>query len=131
MRILSHYFVARFFGLFLTVLVAALAILATIELVLNIEELEELGTLSRGTSVLGPTGSIVALVRFLWTRIVTTYLVDLLPIASFIASFTTFALAGRRLEWIAIESGGIRPLRIILPVLVGACFLSLIAGLVH
>ena len=43
---------------------------------------------------------------FLWSRVTTTYLVDLLPVASFLAAFLTFALAGRRLEWVALQAAG-------------------------
>ncbi len=128
MRILSHYFIARFCGLFLIVLVAALAMLATIELVLNLEELSGSPATVGGS---GPLATALSLLEFLWLRLATTYLVDLLPVASFIASFVTFAIAGRRLEGVAIEASGIRLGRVILPVLLAACFLSLAAAVVH
>ncbi|MBY0400230.1 LptF/LptG family permease [Myxococcota bacterium] len=125
MRILSHYFIARFFGLFLTVLVAALGMLATIELVLN---LEELASLPDAEEPAGPLGRLATSLSFLWTRLTALYLTDLLPIAAFVASFLTFATAGRRLEWVAIESSGIRPLRVVLPVVAATCLLGLAAG---
>lgn len=128
MRILSHYFIARFFGLFLTVLVAALAILATIELVLNLEELSGSPAVAAGPSLIR---GLPAVLIALWNRLATTYLIDLLPVSSFIASFLTFATAGRRLEWIAIESSGIPPIRVILPVLAAACVLSVAAAGLH
>jgi len=124
-RILSHYFIARFCGLFLTVLVAAVAIVATIELVLNFEEF---AALPAGAAAAGPATHLRTLSTTLWTRLATTYLGDLLPVSSFVASFLTFAIAGRRLEWIAIEGSGIRPLRIFVPVLAVAGLLALAAG---
>ncbi|MEZ4279308.1 MAG: LptF/LptG family permease [Myxococcota bacterium] len=123
MRILSHYFIARFFGLFLLVLVAALAILATVELVLNLDEL----ALARPQEArAGFVGDVARVLGALWLRLSATYLADLPAIASFIASFLTFALAGRRLEPIAIQAGGVRLARVILPVLMAA---GLISGL--
>lgn len=128
MRILSHYFIARFLGLFLTVLVVALTIFATIELVLNLEELSPSPAAAIGPSLLH---AVLAVLTALWNRLATTYLVDLLPVACFAASFLTFAIAGRRLEWIAIEASGIRPIRVILPVLAAAGFLSVAAAALH
>lgn len=128
MRILSHYFAARFFGLFLIVLVAALAMLATVELVLNLEELSGAAPDEAAAGSLGPVARVFG---YLWLRLATTYLADLLPVASFIASFMTFALAGRRLERLAIQASGIRLVRVILPVLLGAGLLSIADALVH
>ncbi len=150
MRILSHYFVARFLGLFLIVVVAGFAILATVELVLGLEELAAAppAQAAPGASLLpngpsgptvpsgssgpsGPSGPFARVVEYLWLRLATTYLADLLPVASFIASFLTFALAGRRLEGIAIQANGIRLARVILPVLLAAGVLSVADALVH
>ncbi|MFO0687635.1 MAG: LptF/LptG family permease [Myxococcota bacterium] len=125
MRILSHYFIARFYGLFLTVLVAALGILATIELVLNLEELASLRAAGAPT---GLAGHLATSLAFLWARLASLYLNDLLPVAAFIASFLTCAVAGRRLEWVALEASGIRPLRAILPIVGAACLLGGVAG---
>lgn len=125
MRILSHYFVARFFGLFLTVLVSALAMLAAIELVLNLEELASLRDAQGPT---GPVGRVATSVAYLWTRLIALYLSDLLPIAAYVASFLTAAIAGRRLEWVAMESTGIRPLRVVLPLLGASALLAIAAG---
>ncbi|MBK7947728.1 MAG: LptF/LptG family permease [Deltaproteobacteria bacterium] len=126
MRILSHYFIARFYGSFLTVLVAAMGILATVELVLNLEELASLRDAEGST---GPAGRLATSMAFLWTRLASLYLSDLLPVAAFAATFLTFAIAGRQLEWIAIEASGIRPLRVILPVIAAAGLLGIGAGI--
>jgi lipopolysaccharide export LptBFGC system permease protein LptF len=127
-RILSHYFVARFCGLFLSVLLVALAILATIELVLNLEDLT--AGADAGAALSG-LHAIPGVLTALWNRLATTYLVDLLPVSSFIASFLTFALAGRRLEWVAIGASGIPPMRVVLPVLGAALGLSIVAAGLH
>lgn len=127
MRILSHYFVARYYGFFSSVLVAALVMLATIELVLNLEELSGLPDAARAPGLLG---LLQTLSSFLWSRVATTYLVDLLPVASFLAAFLTFALAGRRLEWVALQAAGVRPFRVVLPVLAAAGLLAFGAAVV-
>ncbi len=127
MRILSHYFVARFLGLFSTVLVAALLILATIEIVLNLDELSAFGS-----SAAGPerTAWLNAL-RYFWVRLASYYLADLLPLASFTAVFITFAWAGRSMELLAVQAGGIRLRRVILPVLATALILSFATAVLH
>lgn len=132
MRILSHYFVARFLGLFLTVLASSLLLLGAIELVLN---LEELGGLPARNPAAGRARfvppSLPPALQFLWNRIAATYLTELIPVSGFVASFLTFAQAGRRLEWTAIEGGGIRPFRVVLPVLATTCLLAIGATAVH
>ncbi|HEB89491.1 MAG TPA: YjgP/YjgQ family permease [Deltaproteobacteria bacterium] len=127
-RILSHYFVARYLGLFATVLIAALLVLATIELVFHLDDLSDFGsnaTLSAGGFTPGRA------IHYLWIRLASYYLVDLLPIASFIAAFVTWAWAGRSVELVAIQSGGIRLSRIVLPVLGAAFILSCAAAILH
>ena len=128
MRILSHYFIARFFGLFLVVLVASFAILTSVELVLNLDEFS--GARPAATAS-GPLADAIRVLESLWLRLATTYLPDLLPIASFIASFLTFALAGRRLEPIAIQAGGVRLARVVMPVLLAAGGLTALDAFVH
>lgn len=127
MRILSHYFATRFLGFVLTVLAAGLAILATIELVLNLEELSALSNALRKTGPADPARLAGTLLAFLWSRLASLYLPDLLPIASFVAAFLTVGVAGRRLEWVALESSGIRPLRVLMPLMAAASLLALVA----
>ncbi|MEZ4330688.1 MAG: LptF/LptG family permease [Myxococcota bacterium] len=127
MRILSHYFATRFLGFVLTVLASGLAILATIELVLNLEEMSALSDALRKSGSSAVAGTLLS---FLWNRLATLYLPDLIPIASFVAAFLTVAVAGRRLEWIAIEANGIRPLRVLLPVMASAGLIAIAAHVV-
>jgi lipopolysaccharide export LptBFGC system permease protein LptF len=126
-RILSHYFVARFLGLFLTVLIAALLILATVELVLNLDDFSALQTSGADSSASASLG----VLRYLWIRLVAYYLTDLLPITSFVAVFITFAWAGRSLELLALRAGGIRMQRVVAPVLLATLILSLATALLH
>jgi lipopolysaccharide export LptBFGC system permease protein LptF len=127
LRILSHYYVARFLGLFATVLVASLIVLATIELVLNLDDVGAFGSVSGGADVAGP----FAVLRYLWVRLASYYLADLLPLASFVAVFVTFAWAGRSMELVAIQAGGIRPIRVIAPVLAMTLILSFATAILH
>ncbi|MCR9096858.1 MAG: LptF/LptG family permease [bacterium] len=133
MRILSRYFATRFLGLFVMVLAASLLVLATLELVLNLEDVTGWG----GSAGEAPRDGLSALstlsdaARALALRLTSYYLADVLPIASFIAVFTLFALSGRAMELVAIQAGGVRPARIILPVLTTALILSLASVVLH
>jgi lipopolysaccharide export system permease protein len=126
-RILSHYFVARFLGLFSTVLLAAFLILATVELVLNLDDLSASGSATPGSAGAASLGAL----RYLWIRLASYYLADLLPLACFIATFITYAWAGRSMELVAVQAGGIRLRRIVLPVLAAALILSFATAVLH
>lgn len=129
MRILSHYFIARYLGLFLTVLAAALILLIAVELVLQLDTavLSESPSSSVSTGASSWFGSWQAI----GDRLLAYYLPDLLPIVSFIAAFLTFAWAGRSLETVALQAGGIRIGRVILPVIGTALMLSLATAILH
>lgn len=166
MRILTRYYISRFVGLFAMTLVAAILILATIELVLNLDDLSSfasgqsnaggaqsalealpdsplesaansqpnaLGSLrpAPATTEVGSRSALTSALRYLAIRITAGYLTELLPIASFLAMFLTFAWAGRALELVVIQAGGIRLPQILAPVLGVALILSLAAALAH
>ena len=154
MRILSHYFVARFLGLFATVFVAAFLILATVELVLNFDDLSSFASsqqhslLSTAASAPGSTSAtapirpnsqgtglavlgLLGIARSLGIRLASYYLADMIPIVSFLAAFITFAWAGRAMELVGIQAGGIRLLRVIFPVLVTTLILSFATAILH
>ena len=128
MRILSVYFVSRFLGLFAMVLAAAFLVLATIELVLN---LDDVATFVRSDAVPDAAGGVVDTLRYLGLRLTSYYLADVIPIASFLAVFVALATAGRAMEILAVEAGGVRPIRIVLPVLTAALILSLATAVLH
>ncbi|MEM9175739.1 MAG: LptF/LptG family permease, partial [Myxococcota bacterium] len=130
MRILTHYFATRFLGLFVMVLAAALLVLAMLELVLSLDDVSGWQGPSSDTAS-GGLASFFAAVRHLGLRLTSYYLADVLPIASFIAAFAVFALSGRAMELVAVEAGGIRPARVVLPVLSTALILSLASALLH
>ena len=130
-RILSHYFAARFLGLFFVVLVAGLLVLATIELVLNLEDVTGFRASAEAGIENGLLDRTASAIRYLGLRLTSYYLGDFLPIASFIAVFVVLAVSGRAMELVAIEAGGIRPARVVLPVLASALILSFASLLLH
>jgi lipopolysaccharide export LptBFGC system permease protein LptF len=163
-RILSHYFIARFLGLFATALIATLILLATVELILNFDDLSSLPSTSGSSSSSSSSSSlpssipdaasstnvtnqaysgsrdskheadrsaVFGVVQYLWLRLTSYYLSDLLPIASFAAAFLTFAWAGRAMELVAIQAGGIRLVRVVIPILGVALILSLASAILH
>jgi len=130
-RILSHYFAARFVSLFFVVLVAGLLVLATIELVLNLEDVTGFRDSAEAGIEHGLLDHAASATRYLGLRLTSYYLGDVLPIASFIAVFVVLAFSGRAMELVAIEAGGIRPARVVFPVLASALILSLASLLLH
>jgi len=156
-RILSHYFVARYLGLFATVLVAACLILSTIELVLNFDDLSTFGTSQPTVSAVAPSAAmpsakprpttasgpqaevtvksvgdeVLGLFRALGIRLASYYMTDVIPIASFLAVFITFAWAGRSMELVGIQAGGIPLIRVIVPVLITTLILSFATAILH
>ena len=106
-RILSRYFVARFLRYFVAIFVASALGIATVEMLLNFDDMLKGGHGTEGV------------VTYLLLRIPSYYLRELVPICTFAAAFTTLGLAARWFESTAAKAGGISPYRLILPVLVG------------
>jgi lipopolysaccharide export LptBFGC system permease protein LptF len=132
-RILSHYFIARFVGLFTTVLAATVLLVATLELVLHLDDVSGL-SLDSSSSSPGPPDELAfgsSALRFLWVRLAAYYLTDLLPVSAFLAAFIAVAWAGRALELVALEAGGIRVGRILTPILASALILSCVTAVLH
>jgi LPS export ABC transporter permease LptG len=111
-RILSRYFLASYLYLFLAILVSSLVTIVVIEMLLNFEEL--LDSQEGATEVVG----------YLFLRVPTHYLRDLLPVVSFAAIFFCLGLPARAHELTAIKSGGISPQWAVIPLLVAATLLS-------
>ena len=112
MRILSRYFFASYLSLFVIVLLVALTVIALIEMLVHFDDLvehrEEVG----------------GALSYLFIRVPSIYLRQLIPISSFAAAFLCLGLAARRQEIIALKSGGIPPHRIAVPLLLAATLLS-------
>jgi LPS export ABC transporter permease LptG len=112
-RILSRYFVARFFGLFVATLFASTLVIVIVEMLLNLDDM-----LKRQAGLAGA-------LSYLFLRIPSYYLRDLVPIASFVAAFFSMGMGANWREITACKAGGISPHRIALPVLGAALALSI------
>jgi lipopolysaccharide export LptBFGC system permease protein LptF len=82
-RILSRYFVVRFTSLFAAILFASTLTIVIVEMLLNLDDM------------LRTQQGLVGVLQYLFLRIPSYYLRDLLPISAFAASFFTLAAAAR------------------------------------
>jgi lipopolysaccharide export system permease protein len=114
-RILSRHFLASYFGFYVAILLAALLVIAIIEMTVNLERALEF---QRGTA---------GVATYLLLRLPSYYLPYLLPVASFGAAFLCIGLSARAQEILGAKAGGVPPLRIAAPVLAAALALSLVA----
>ena len=119
MRILSRYFLVRYLKLFVAILFSSMIAVTVIEMMLNFDEVLE--------HYDGPMG----IASYLFLRIPSFYLRDLIPVASFAAVFFCLGLPARAHEITAIKSGGISPQRAVIPLLAAASILSGIALLLN
>ena len=83
-----------------------------VEMLLNLDDM------------VGPKAGIPEALGYLFLRIPSYYLGDLIPISSFAAALFCFGLASQELEVTASKAGGISMLRIALPVLAAASVLG-------
>ncbi len=113
MRILSRYFAWRFLGLFAGILFAFTITIVIVEMLVNLDDM--LRTNRAATGVL----------EYLFLRIPSYYLRDLIPIASFAASFFALGLSAHWLEISAAKTGGVSPQRIFIPILAAASLVAL------
>jgi len=107
-RTLSRYFVARFLTLFFTVLVGATIVIASVETLLNLDDMLRTGS--------GYAGSL----SYLFLRIPSYYSKDLLPISGFAAALLCFGLAGHQRELLAARAGGLSLWQLCAPLLLAA-----------
>ncbi len=119
MRILSRYFLASYVTLFVTILVFAMMSIVVIEMLVNFDE------------VFGQDEGARGALAYLFLRLPSFYVRDLIPVASFAAAFFCLGLPARRHEFTAIKAGGISPQRIAVPVLGAALLLSGVALIVN
>ena len=104
-RTLSRYLVARFVQLFLVVVVVAVLSISVIELLLNLDRMMGFG------------GGLGGALDFLWLRLASEYASYIVPLAAFLAGFSTAALSAYAREWLALRAGGIGLLHFIAPLL--------------
>ena len=112
MRTLSRYFVARFIRLFLATLFGSTLAIVIVEMLLNLDDM-----LKGQAGLAGALG-------YLFLRIPSYYLHDLIPIASFVAAFLSMGLGASWRETTACKAGGISPHSVAIPILGAACALS-------
>lgn len=115
MRIASRYFILRFLGLFVSILLGATLLIVVIEMLLHFDDM-----------IKDPEGPI-GILRTLFLRIPAYYLRDLLPITGFAATFLALALGARWREILGLKAGGIAPMRVVLPILAAAACLTILS----
>jgi lipopolysaccharide export system permease protein len=118
-RILSRYFLASYLKLFVAILFSSMIAVMVIEMMLNFDEI-----LERNQGLAG-------IASYLFLRIPSFYLRDLIPVSSFAAVFFCLGFPARAHEITAIKSGGISPQRTVIPLLVAASILSGVALLLN
>ncbi len=107
-RIFSRYFAARFLALFGGVLLVSILVVASVEVLLNLDDMLRSGDRASGA------------LRYLFLRIPSYYWNSLVPLAAATAGFLCMGLAGHRFEIVATRAGGIPLARLIGPVLLAA-----------
>jgi len=118
-RILSRYFLLSYLKLFVAILFSSMIAVMVIEMMLNFDEILEHHEESIGIAT------------YLFLRVPSYYLRDLIPVSSFAAIFFCLGLPARAHEITAIKSGGISPQRTVIPLLAAASILSGIALLLN
>jgi LPS export ABC transporter permease LptG len=111
-RTLTRYFAARYLGSFAAILVTTVLTISVIELLLGYGDVFDGGS--------GLSG----LLTYVFLRVPSYYLRDLIPIAAFVAALLTVGLAVRWLEVTAAESAGIPPHRLAWPLLASSVLLA-------
>ena len=112
MGVLWRYLTARFSVAFAAVLFIMILALAAVEL---IGDFDDVVRASEG--LLGALANVAL-------RILSFYLVLLIPAAAFVAAFASLGTAARSLEVLAIKAGGISPLRAVIPILLAGVVIS-------
>jgi lipopolysaccharide export system permease protein len=111
-RILQRYLLARFLGLFAAILIGSTLSIVLVEMLLNFD------------NMLKTQEGIGGVARYLFLRIPSYYLRDLIPVAAFGATFSALAIASRWLETTAIKAAGISLREVIVPILLGGVLLT-------
>jgi lipopolysaccharide export system permease protein len=116
--ILSRYYVARFLTAFALTLVASTLVIMVVDVLTHLDD------------VLRTERGLAGVAAYVLLRVPAQYLPDLIPVAAFVAAFFTLGTAARWLEITAIKSGGVSPHRVVAPLLVCACALTVAAFVV-
>ena len=119
MRTLSRYFLASYIKLFVTILIASMVAIAIVEMLLNFDQ------------ILDDHTGLSGMARYLFLRLPAYYFRDLIPVTSFAAVFSCIGLAARSREVMAAKAGGISPRTMVVPILLAAILLSVIALIVN
>jgi lipopolysaccharide export system permease protein len=110
--VLWRYLTARFSVAFAAVLFIMILALAAVELIGDFDDV-----------VRASEGLVGALVNVA-LRILSFYLVLLIPAAAFVAAFASLGTAARSLEILAMKAGGVSPLRAVIPILLAGVVIS-------
>ena len=112
MGVLSRYLLSRFVATFVAVLALLVLTVAVIELLGDFDDIVD--------SSQGFTGALL----YVALRIPSHWLPLLVPSAAFVAAFVALGTAARGLEFVAMKSGGVSPLRVLVPVLLAGAVIS-------
>ena len=124
MSILARYFAASYFRLFAATLAVSTLAIVVVEMLVNFDKVF-------GANGLGAASAIQGVLSYLFLRIPSYYLRDLIPISSFAAAFLCVGLPARRSEITAVRAGGISPRRLALPILLAAAAVSAFSFLLN
>lgn len=119
MRTLSRYFLASYLKLFLTILIASLVAIAIVEMLLHFDQ------------VIDDHPGISGVAWYLFLRLPAYYFRDLIPVTSFAAALSCIGLAARSREFMAAKAGGISPRTMVVPILLAAMMLSVVALIIN
>jgi len=118
-RILSRYFLASYLNLYATILFASMIVIVIVELLLNFDQ------------IMDDHAGFSGVAAYLFLRLPTYYLRDLIPVSSFAAAFFCVGLAASSREVTAAKAGGVSPQRMVVPILAAATLISLAALVLH
>ncbi len=119
MSILARYFVASYFRLFAATFAVSTLAIVVVEMLVSFDKIFGTRGLADATAP-----AIQSVLSYLFLRIPSYYLRDLIPVSAFAAAFLAMGLPARRSEITAARAGGISPRRLAIPVLLAAACVS-------
>jgi LPS export ABC transporter permease LptG len=118
-RTLSRYFLASYLKLFVTILFTSMVAIAIVEMLLNFDQ------------IMDDHAGLSGVARYLFLRLPAYYFRDLIPVTSFAAALSCIGLAARFREFMAAKAGGISPRTMVVPILLAAMLLSVVALIIN